>query len=160
MRTLFDREVWYGVFPNRPNMIVNLRQRRLRRGGAPSLWVGRDDGLYVFSLSDLSGNGLAQYTGNWLPPEVGLLFLQNIALKLPGPVIIRTSGSWSPLIKEDEKRSGKWKAPVGPVPLKAAKYIEQYVREHLSVSEMSSQTPPERIESVVKEAWDQYYLSR
>ena len=160
MRTLFDRQVWYGVFPNRPNMIVNLRQRRRRRGGAPSLWVGRDDGLYVFSLSDLSGNGLAKYTGNWLPPGVGLLFLQNIALKLPGPVGIRTSGGWSPLVREDEKGSSKWKAPVGPVPLKAAKYIEQYVREHLGVSEMSSQTPPEKIESVVKEAWDQYYLSR
>lgn len=113
-RQLFTSEVWYGAFPLNPKLIANLRQRR-RRGGAPSLWVKRYDGLHVFSPIDLRGTSPLLYGGQFVPPDAGLLFLQQIALKLPGPVEARGTGSWSPSAREDKKSTGKWEAPVGNV---------------------------------------------
>ena len=157
-RQLFTSEVWYGGFPLNPKLFANLRQRR-KRGGAPSLWVKRDDALHVFSTIDLRGNSSLTTGGNFLPPDAGRLFLQQIAMRLPGPIHVRRTGSWSPLIREDKKRSAKWDAPVGNVTPGAAKYIKDYLYKNFGVTGEASSIHPDLVKVAVKAALDQY-LSR
>ena len=119
--------VWFGIFQERETKTLNaLRKRRQRADKAPYLWVRRGEFLHVYSSTDLSGSDLIAGSAKYVTVEDALEQVRVCSLKLPGVDKSRPSGSsWR------QQGHGDYRAPVGPISSKAAKWIEEWVRSRL-----------------------------
>ena len=92
------------------------------------MWVRRGQVLHVYSRADLSGAGIIAKTEKWITGADALKQLGNVSLRIPGGEKCSRVGQRS---HRKSRGSGSYRAPLGPVSPKAARWMENWVRSQL-----------------------------